>query len=119
MTRLIEILKRCEAATPGPWECEYETCDCTLDYACNHPPYAYGFKHAHPTDLVSNDFEFIAHARQDLPLVVQTLQKAVEVLKQIDITRPSSMTDAELQLFGIETHLSQTLAEIKTLLGEK
>jgi len=85
--RIKEIGARCEAATPGPWtasECEWE-CDCgKADYekctgedpaTCGKGrvitgafvPQTKTVEYGDYCDMDDSDAEFIAHARQDVP----------------------------------------------------
>lgn len=111
MKRLDEILARCEAATPGPWE---STSSLPV-YAVSGPTYdvvsATGREYRrrfgwHGCEF--EDAEFISHSRTDLPLVVQALKKAVAMLQYtIGPTR-----DVKTQ------KILDTLAEIEKILGD-
>ncbi len=101
MTRLLEILKRCEAATPGPWETYGQDDDGkgqfvaskTTHSGCGEddnshstigacaPKKVFTFEvvdasYGHACNYHENA-EFIAHARTDLPLVVRALKVAI------------------------------------------
>ena len=74
MTRqeLLEILQRCEAATPGPWRSyvegrDHESGDSFIDVPGKDGIYLTGATLA--------DQDFIAAARQDLPRLVNELLK--------------------------------------------
>ncbi len=129
MTRLDEILKRCEAATPGPWELDYGNWEveskhpehrrhaiCGVDWSCR------GFNEEEGKIHPYQDAEFIANARTDLPLVVAALKKAVEALeivKSISYESKRAIKDHVLRhsLTEIEEGTNQTLAEIEKMLG--
>ncbi len=120
MTRLDEILKRCEAATAGPWRFGLDT------------P-SRGYLHANKIILADNVYmkegEFISRARTDLPLVVAALQKAVKALTDIDHemglssehcggTTGEKYKFALYVVYELRDRAAKTLAEIEKLLGE-
>lgn len=88
MKRLDDILKRCEAAPRGPLE-------------------IIGLKDA-PVEAV----EFYAHARTDLPLVVEALQKALRALNITYAKVDSSFIKVLSQPSSIKLYLQLTVEEL-------
>lgn len=74
MKKLDEILKRCEAATPEPWQLR------CLTTPSGATVYQIGLGQCTLENEIYNG-DFIAHARTDLPLVVKALQKAMAYIK--------------------------------------
>jgi hypothetical protein len=66
MSRRKEIEQRVNAATEGPWNC-----------------YPKGHCFAAAKRLTSEDCEFIAHARDDVPYLLEELRRRDEALKQM------------------------------------
>jgi len=86
---LNEIEARANAATPGPWEANSETGGSDVgDYTI------YGIKEVAPADWASDssssfaycegmekpDAEFIAHARQDIPRLIDEVRRLTRLL---------------------------------------
>ena len=84
--QLEEIRKRCEAATPGPWTSSRKDID---SYTSNPDEPEYGTQHVVYVYLqddeprfplfgnnARNNAEFIAHARQDIPALLDALNEA-------------------------------------------
>lgn len=80
MTRLEEIRKRYEAATPGPWEVKgYRPYDTE---GPNAPP----ILRAGPVDVRNDnmkaDADFIGHSREDIPWLMEMVEKQERALKK-------------------------------------
>lgn len=75
---LDEIAARANAATPGPWKIENDYCDCS-EYGCSHPPFAVAFgpftSFENTTDRHHFDAEFAAHARTDVPTLLDEVRR--------------------------------------------
>lgn len=77
--RLAEIQQRADAATPGKWLVAWDSCDCGNGMGCDHGAFIEGIKVADgklilEVNYAGNlDLEFIAHARQDIPWLLQQL----------------------------------------------
>jgi len=74
VTRLDEIEARANAATEGPWEVSVD----------HYAPIVLGPPAGDDRlmvagDVLTNDAEFIAHARQDVPALVAALRAVLEV----------------------------------------
>lgn len=118
--RLDEILKRCEAATPGPWYVWDETWVMTSipgdEIGTNKPAAHCEFDLGGPQNA-----ESIAHARTDLPLVALALKKAVERLTWIDNEASKGDCwkngDDGTSVLTLKEVAHQTLAEIEALWG--
>lgn len=131
MTRLEEILKRCEAATKGPWvvigeddngKGQFLVHSNTQQAGCNEEDSGHGtIGHTEAVFQITDasygyasnyheNADFIAHARQDLPLVVQALQKAVGYIKYDTCT-----CDYQHQY---TCEKCETVAEIEALVGD-
>ena len=67
MDRMAEIKARCKAATPGAWK-HRETADYSEIYAASDPLALVGSS--------TDDAEFIAHAREDIPYLLEQLEEA-------------------------------------------
>lgn len=68
--REAEIGGRAAAATPGPWTVDLEQCDCS-DGLCSHGTYvaaiyADGERRSEFDEIPDADWQFIAHAREDV-----------------------------------------------------
>ena len=79
--QLEEIRARCEAATPGPWVAEVKT--------------LYGVSVSMPTenryyDIRTNkhDADFIAHARQDIPDLLDEVERLNIIIQGLESLRP-------------------------------
>lgn len=90
MDRLAEIRARCDAATPGPWkstahtEDEHEPIDRVLgpkvrEIAIINPYGGFGNDEWNRTIF---DGEFIAHAREDIPFLLDVITKLREGTEQ-------------------------------------
>lgn len=112
--QLEEIRERESKATPGPWStyhctmifggddrvCSIETedgdwiavSDCSASGDCLH-------------DLNKEDSKFIAHARQDIPALLETIEK---LKKQATETRKKTLEEA-IKIVEEEFHCSRTL----------
>ncbi len=79
-SRLAAIRARVEAATEGPWEA------CTWD-AMERPHVSTANQHNHGHDLpfTPSDAEFIAHAREDVPALLDEVERLTAAL---EATRP-------------------------------
>lgn len=72
MTLVIEQIKaRAEAATPGPWERHYDGIIRRVDgldnWICQEP--------SGDIRQITADMEFIAHARTDIPFLIQEIER--------------------------------------------
>lgn len=103
MKRLDEILKRCETATPGPW---HEGCATVMSDKGSIIADFCG--HNQEIIKAGEDSIFTSHARTDLPLVVEALQKALTALN-------AYATVEELMHRG--KYALTCIAEIEALLG--
>ena len=68
--------RRCDAATPGPWEASIEG----RDHASAESFILRGRKGFREEDLYLTgatiaDYDFIAHARQDIPLLLEEINR--------------------------------------------
>lgn len=81
--QLAEIKARAAAATPGPWWAESVDC-CVISEALGDDDeggcWVADFGCAFP-----DDGEFIAHAREDIPLLVSEVERLREVLARADL----------------------------------
>jgi hypothetical protein len=76
---LEEVKRRCDLATPGPWISFIEGRDHTSgqsfirrtidDTEVDHDLYLYG------AAVTAHDYDFIAHARQDIPLLLDEISR--------------------------------------------
>ncbi len=81
-TYLKGIRKRCEAATPGPWTSFIEG----RDHTSGDSSIRRGVEGAWQEDLYLSgatdaDHDFIAHARQDVPLLLDEIERLRNLLK--------------------------------------
>ena len=82
--RLAEIEARAKAATEGPWHCwngwpvEPQACERI------GPKIAGGVKGNPDIFGQKEDFEFIAHARQDIPDLLADRQKLIERIRELE-----------------------------------
>lgn len=120
-SKLDDILKRCEAATLGPWDRgkkirnEGDRYSTAFVGTGLRPDCAEGYNF----QVRDADAEFIAHARTDLPLVVEALKKAVEGLTQYaDLNNYHQEAPWETDV-NVECgkKARATLAEIEKMLG--
>lgn len=96
---LSEVGDRADAATPGPWRLEYDSCDCGDGYGCSHGswPYAfhlpephterspgeehpnYDFAYTEVSEFSDATAEFIKDARTNVPRLVAALKAVLDV----------------------------------------
>ena len=78
--RLNEILARCEAATPGPWEMERPIVPSGVVVVKQERDLIDWICHMQISNQPNcfNDCEFIAHARQDIPDLLDALVKMAQ-----------------------------------------
>lgn len=75
MKALEEIKKRCEAATPGKWECRWQYGGYVVFDAANRSGIAF--------DIIErSDAEFFAHARSDNERLVKALELAEWLIRE-------------------------------------
>lgn len=103
MTNLQEIEARAEAATPGPWEW-WSSCShwrlTGADGKDGGVIHAYKASDGFPCVSVSEeDRDFIAHARQDIPLLLSELRKLDEMLTDTCAERDAIKAEVE-QLYS-------------------
>jgi hypothetical protein len=82
------IRQLCAAASPGPWEVEYDRCDCGGGYPCTHGEFPYAlrgpvrveplgdFAPSEISEMLSADVEFVAAARTAVPALLAELDQA-------------------------------------------
>ena len=114
MEKLEQILKRCEAAAPGPWRCQTGGYDIEVS-SVNEQMIIHSVNGHKAIRLLEDDGEFIAHSRTDLPLVVKALQRAMDALEKMKCCRHVEVCD-ETANCSIRR---EALAEIEAMLGEK
>lgn len=68
--RLKEIKARCEAATPGEWKYSTQCLSIPKEVMNNH-------------EFFEKNVKFIAHARQDIPMLLEMLEVARQDLQSI------------------------------------
>lgn len=75
MGRIDEIKKRCEAATPGPWSDIWDAGarEWTIRRGPHQTPHWLVMSHVRKRD--TEDFAFIAHAREDIPWLVAEVER--------------------------------------------
>lgn len=92
-----------QAATPGPWRLEWDSCDCGDGYGCSHGswPHAihtprahterpdgdewdHDFSHTEISDLGDADAEFIIAARTAFPLLLAAVEAALKLADDWD-----------------------------------
>lgn len=80
---LEEIRKRCDAATPGPWISFVEG----RDHTSGDSVIVRGIDGSEPdlylTGATIFDQDFIAHARQDIPLLLSEINRLSELSKNL------------------------------------
>jgi hypothetical protein len=76
--RLKQIRERAEKAASGPWEPE-----CWNDWQDESNPVPLLHLKSPYIFATADDFEFIAHAREDIPWLLEQLQVAIEALRAI------------------------------------
>ena len=85
--KIDEIRARCEAATPGKWEADYNT-PFSTDVTGIMADEGYviladgGFDDEYPRE---EDAEFIAHAREDIPYLIELLAEQDAEIKRLKI----------------------------------
>lgn len=77
--REAEIGGRAAAATPGPWTVDLEQCDCS-DGLCSHGTYVAaiyvdGERRSEFDEIPDADWQFIAHAREDVPALFAEIDR--------------------------------------------
>lgn len=105
----IEARATSEHLTPGPWTLDKEGCDCGGDYPCGHGLYVtavitptptwsaaerckrtgeqprdYDFHRSDIGDFTMADWELMAHAREDVPALVQEVRRLRAVIDPED-----------------------------------
>lgn len=85
-TELKAIRERCEKATPGPWEAHIQTGPYrTRNYAgkvkAPIPIGEHSSFRVHPNLLYEGDVHFIAHARTDIPSLLDEVERLREALE--------------------------------------
>jgi len=85
MSRLEEIKKRTEAATPGPWEWQLDPKDSSELMAVLR-----GSNHEIVIGKVISvdNHEFISHSRTDVPWLLERLEEAVGLLRVFKAAGP-------------------------------
>jgi hypothetical protein len=87
--KLAEIKERADKATPAPW-CEKR---CNDDGLIMEVSDSTGWRKDYPFAYIAklggwgycgNNGQFIAHARQDIPMLLSAIETAVEALEKID-----------------------------------
>jgi hypothetical protein len=86
--RLSEIKERVGKATPGPWEVEYDTCECNSPDDCDHWTLPYrltlpeesvpeGVDHQveYIGDFTNETVEFIAHSPDDIRWLIAEVER--------------------------------------------
>ena len=79
--RLNEIEARCKAATPGPWVSYVEGRDheSGSNFIMTGPEGARG-EDIELSGVTTEDQDFIAHARQDIPLLIAEVRRLMKIL---------------------------------------
>ncbi len=106
MSRLDEILERCEKATPGPWDnrCR-EFCNMEKPTSV-WSEYGWVARAAHmPHNGNVDNAKFIAASREDVPWLIEKLERALDNLGHI-CDRPDMRGDCDscelLESMGME-----------------
>ncbi|MET7746560.1 hypothetical protein [Streptomyces sp. NPDC005385] len=116
---LADVEAREEAATPGPWTVELEQCDCS-DGLCSHGTdvgafYANGERRAEFGDIPAEDWQFTAHAREDVPRLIALVRAFhldwAQALFKIH-------TDADLRETEGQTELAAYARELAALIAD-
>jgi hypothetical protein len=80
-TYLNEVKKRCESATPGPWISHIEG----RDHTSGDSVIVRGINHSEEdlylTGGTEADQDFIAHARQDIPILLEEIERLLKSLE--------------------------------------
>ncbi|MFF7142301.1 hypothetical protein ACFZB5_13765 [Streptomyces nodosus] len=109
---VIEARATHEHLTPGPWRLDRESCDCGGDYPCGHGMYVTGVVTPTPTwsaaerakqtgeqprdydfhrgeicDFTDADWELMAHAREDVPVLLAEVRRGRTELAQMRAAR--------------------------------
>lgn len=71
------IQKRCDASTPGPWVSHIEG----RDHVGGDSVIVTGGEDIYLTGATSADQDFIAHAKQDIPLLIEEIDRLKQLLK--------------------------------------
>jgi hypothetical protein len=82
---LYEVRRHCEAATPGPWVASIEG----RDHTSGDSVILRGVKGAWENDLYLSgateaDYDFIARSRQDVPRLLDEIERLRELLNEKD-----------------------------------
>ena len=80
-TYLNTTRKRCDAATPGPWTSIIEGRDQALGGASFIQRDKYGMSDLYLHGGTVEDQDFIAHARQDIPLLLDEIERLRKLLE--------------------------------------
>lgn len=80
---LRELQARCDAASPGPWKAWVEGRDHTSGSSFVQT----GAEDIEMSGATTADFEFIAHARQDVPRLLAEVQRLQAVIKGREETK--------------------------------
>ena len=75
---IVEIKKRCEQATPGPWKSYVEG----RDHTSGDNFIMTAAEDIYLTGATVADQDFIAHARQDLPILVAEVERLRKLVSQ-------------------------------------
>lgn len=136
MKKLEEILKRCEAATPGPLDGKWAPNGGLPGEVLNWPIARNDLVRGYPdtpmngliaTVYLKENQEFFAHARTDLPCVTKALQLALEALKKLHNksyifahSHPDSLNKRDYEkLREVDNFALNALVEIEKIMGEK
>lgn len=75
---ILEIRKRCQAATPGPWKASIEG----RDHDSGSDVIVTGGNDFEITGASAADYDFIANARQDIPILLDELESLKRLLAE-------------------------------------
>lgn len=92
---LQEIEERVKAATPGPWDLEIDGRDAVLFVQMERPPNS-NWKYV--AQATSADYKFLAHARSDVPALVQMVRhlQAIADFRMSDYRARAEKAEAEV-----------------------
>ncbi len=114
MTWLDEVKSRCKAATAGPWEHHPDAAGGEADPALVGVGYDGG-----PIPITTgtafwsmSDFDFIAHARTDLPRALALLERATELL-ELTVGLLNCQYDGECRGCALESTIDLFLKEVE------
>lgn len=79
---LDEIIKRCQAATPGPWIDFLESRDKFSGDSFIGRGENRSEEDLYLTGATNADIEFIAHARQDIPLLLKEIERLKKIIEE-------------------------------------